>query len=263
MSLPPEPPDEAELHALADDRLPPERTSAVKAWLAGQAGARERVARWQRQNELIGCLYHELDQEPLPARLRPALLARNRRAALRQLAAAVAAALLAGGGGGWFARGLILSDDEGAEEIGIAQDAARAHRRLGHAASFDVDAGAQARLIAWLAQRLGHRVRVPDLTETGLQLLGGRALLGSEGKQAVQLVYEDAAGQPFTLYMIWASEPEPTEFRFFRLDHTNAFYWPHNELRCVLAGDADPDRLLDIAQGAYDEMEGEDQAPEG
>jgi anti-sigma factor RsiW len=50
-------PDEAELHAYADGQLPAERIGAVEGWLAGDAEARDRLASWRAQNELIVRLY--------------------------------------------------------------------------------------------------------------------------------------------------------------------------------------------------------------
>ncbi|WP_159715631.1 anti-sigma factor family protein [Geminicoccus flavidas] len=252
MSAPPEPVGEADLHAHADGRLPPERVAIVAEWLAHHPEAREQVALWRRQNELIRELHGE-PPEPLPARLRPSRWVLGRRQALRRLAVAAAAGLLAGGGAGWIGRGLVpLSNTEGDD---LAREAARAHRDLAEAAPLEPGPDGQTRLLAWLAQELGHPVRVPDLSAVGLRLLGGRTVMGGRDRKAVQLVYEDLAGARFTLFLLWADRSAPPEFRFFRSGEVNLFYWPEDALRCVLVGPADPDHLLDLALAAYDEME--------
>jgi anti-sigma factor RsiW len=258
VSVVPGPRDEAELHAYADGRLPPERTAAVEAWLADDAAARERVALWRHQSALIAGLYGGPATQPLPMRLRPERLARGRRRALRRLAAAAVAALLVGGGAGWFARGVAPMP----EEIGasLARDGARVHRAYAGAppSALDVDASDGARLAGWLSRRLGHQVRAPDLAPVGLRLLGGRELTTAAGETAAQLVYEGAAGARFTLYLVRVGQLGPDAFSFFRTADANTFYWPYEELRCVLAGDTSPDRLLEIAQAAYEQVESDE-----
>jgi anti-sigma factor RsiW len=252
VSAPPEPVGEADLHAHADGRLPPERRAIVAEWLAHHPEAREHAALWRRQNELIRELHGE-PLGPLPARLQPSTWALGRRQALGRLAMAVAAGLLAGGGAGWIARGLVPPPD--AEGHDLAREAARAHRDLAEAPPLEAGSDGQTRLLARLAQELGHPVHVPDLSGVSLHLLGGRTVMDDRNRKAVQLVYEDPAGARFTLYLLWADRPAPPEFRFFGSGEVNLFYWPEDALRCVLVGPADPDHLLDLALAAYDEME--------
>ncbi|HWL70122.1 MAG TPA: hypothetical protein VNS22_17290 [Geminicoccus sp.] len=252
MSAPPEPVGEADLHAHADDRLPPERAAFVAEWLTHHPEARQQVALWRCQNELIRQLHAE-PPEPLPARLRPGMWALGRRQALGRLAVAAAVGLLAGGGAGWIGRGLVPPHD--AEPYDLAREAARAHRDLAETLPLEAGPDGATRLLAWLAQELGHPVRVPDLSGVSLRLLGGRTVMNDRNRKAAQLVYEDPAGARFTLYLLWADWSAPPEFRFFRSGDVNLFYWPEDALRCILMGPADPDHLLDLALATYDEME--------
>jgi anti-sigma factor RsiW len=242
-----------DLHAFADGRLPAERISAIKAWLAQDPAAREQVASWHRQNELIGRLYGKNGPDLLPVRLRPEFMRRGRRRMLKRMAAGVAAGLLVGGGIGWVARGI------GSESLGgplsLAQQAAKLHRSTPSAFSFTVEAGDEAELSNWLRQQAGHAVPVPDLTDAGLRILGGNVLTDASEVKAAQLIYEDPEQSWVTLYVTWGKVPEPAEFRFFQTEDLNGFYWPQGEYRCVLTAEVDPDYLLSIARLAYDQME--------
>jgi anti-sigma factor RsiW len=253
VSDPLQPFDREDLHAFVDGRLPAERAGLVKAWLARNPAAREQAASWQRQNDLIGRLYGGPGPHLLPVRLRPELMRRGRRRMLQRMAAVAAVALLVGSGTGWLVRG--LSWDRSDEQLIVALQAARAYWKSAEDVSFEVDANGEAHLPGWFAERLGHSVPVPDLTEVGLHLLGGSAVTVSRGTKAALLVYENAELVRFTLYIMWGNRPEPAEFRFFRMEDVNGFYWPHQEFRCVLTANVDPDELLDIARFAYDQME--------
>ena len=253
MSDVPEPLDEEDLHGFADGQLSPERMALVRAWIGRDPVARDQVENWRRQNKLIRQLHGRYGPELLPTRLRPELMRRGRRRMLQRMTAAVVVGLLAGGGAGWLARGL---DRNGSDEaFDIALEAARAYRNSTNAVSFEKSLVGESPLSTWLEEQLGHHVPVPDLSGVGLRLLGGSVLAGGHSNKAIQLVYEDPGQVWFTLYMSWGHQPEPSEFRFVRMEEVNGFYWPQDELRCVLTADSNPDYMLDIARFTYDQMQ--------
>ena len=63
-------PDDADLHALVDGRLPPDRRDAVLAWLRAHPEAQARVDAWQRDAHLLRADWAGLDA---PAALPPAI----------------------------------------------------------------------------------------------------------------------------------------------------------------------------------------------
>src|SRR5262249_61348478 len=94
---------EDELNAYVDDELPPDRRSAVEAWLATHPDDAARVAAWRRQADLIRERYGHLASEAPPARLGIERLVRRRYRPVLSAMAASLAAFLIGGAAGWAA----------------------------------------------------------------------------------------------------------------------------------------------------------------
>ncbi|WP_414734328.1 anti-sigma factor family protein, partial [Bordetella pseudohinzii] len=95
---------EADLHALVDGQLPPERREEVQAYLAGNEAARRQVAQWTEQKQRLRAHLDGVLDEPLPLRLP------LRAAPARNWGWALAAGLLiavASGGAAWVARGAL------------------------------------------------------------------------------------------------------------------------------------------------------------
>ena len=65
----PPPVGEADLHAYADGQLGAARAAEVERHLDGRPDDRERIERWQAQNEALRRLLDPVLDEPLPARL--------------------------------------------------------------------------------------------------------------------------------------------------------------------------------------------------
>jgi anti-sigma factor RsiW len=106
--------------------------------------------------------------------------------------------------------------------------------------------------VQWLSKRLGYDVRAPDLGPIGLKLVGGRLLPGASGAGAALLMYEGPSGERFTIYCVRAPSPE-TALRYQVAGPVAAFYWVDDNRGFVVAGPADRDRLLKVAQSVYDQ----------
>ena len=104
----------------------------------------------------------------------------------------------------------------------------------------------------WLSKRLGYDVRAPDLGPIGLKLVGGRLLPGASGAGAALLMYEGPSGERFTIYCARTPSPE-TALRYQVAGSVAAFYWVDDNRGFVVAGPADRDRLLKVAQSVYDQ----------
>lgn len=252
MSAAPRVIDDALLHGSADDRLDPEQRRVVAEWLEAHPEDARRVADWRRQNDLIRELWAGVDGEPVPPRLSlPHLTGRPWRR--RALAAAVPFLLLAAGGlGGWLARGWSGGGDALAA---LAQDALAAHRLFvaerRHAV--EVDRSEEQHLVTWLSRRLERPLRAPDLSAFGLALMGGRLLPIRAGDPAAQLMYEDAAGARYTLF-VTRGDGRPEQFRIVEEGGLTAFYWVDASIGCAVVGTVPRDRLLAIAREAYAQL---------
>ena len=97
---------EDELNAYVDGELPPDRFSAVEAWLATHPEDAAKVTAWRKQAEHIRARYGAVADEMPPQRFNVRRLMRPRYGAMAAAAAAIVAAFLAGGLAGWSARGV-------------------------------------------------------------------------------------------------------------------------------------------------------------
>jgi anti-sigma factor RsiW len=244
---------EGDLHAYIDDELPPDRRSAVAAWLAIHPEDAARVAAWREQAEMIRSRFGTVAQEPTPPRLRIARLARARRGMAAAAAAAVLAAFIVGGAVGWFARGAEAARSSDLDRF--TADALEAYRLYAVEVRHPVEVPGDQRphLIEWLSKRIGSPLRPPELERMGLTLVGGRLLPGPTGATAF-FMYEGPSGERFTLYCGHTTDQE-TALRYTTGKQNGAYYWVDQNLAYVLSGPAERDKLHDIAQAAYDQID--------
>jgi anti-sigma factor RsiW len=249
-----EPPvGEDDLNAFVDGRLGPERHALVSRFLADNRQLGERVAAdIAAKNALRESLQFKA-AEPIPARLRVANLAVERRAAPRQwLRIAAAILLLATGGlGGWLAHARLAPTSPVSRETPIAAEALTAHRIFVAETVHPVEVAAaqEAHLVQWLSRRLNHPLKAPDLSAQGFRLMGGRLLPASSGA-AAQLMYQDDAGARLTLYLR-ADGDAGTAFRFVPGQNASAFTWTEDGFGYAITAQVERTQLLTIAESVY------------
>jgi anti-sigma factor RsiW len=242
-----------ELHAYVDGELPQERRVEVEAWLPRHPEDSTTVEAWREQADMLHARYGGIVNEPVPARLSLNRLARSNRRWMQYAAAAAVAVFFAGGAAGWFGRA-IAEAPRGSGKT-LAAEAIDAHRlyavEVRH--PVEVPGSDETHLVQWLSKRLDYAVRAPDLAAVGLKLVGGRLLPGPAGPAAF-FMYEGASGERFTLYSSRVRSPE-TALRYSAAGQVAAFYWIDRDKAYVVSGPADRDRLLKVAQSAYDQVE--------
>jgi anti-sigma factor RsiW len=108
-------------------------------------------------------------------------------------------------------------------------------------------------LVEWLSKRLGSPVLAPQLEKMGLKLVGGRLLPGPTGATAF-FMYEGPSGERFTLYCGHTGDRE-TALRYTAGDQNAAYYWVDQNVAYVLSGPAEREKLRDIAQAAYEQID--------
>jgi anti-sigma factor RsiW len=108
-------------------------------------------------------------------------------------------------------------------------------------------------LIQWLSRRLDYELKIPDLEPIGLKLVGGRLLPGPFGPAAL-CMYEGHSGERFTIYYARTDSPQ-TAMRYRSADRFAAVYWVERGLAYVVSGPTDRERLLSVAQAAYDQID--------
>jgi len=101
---------------------------------------------------------------------------------------------------------------------------------------------------------VGSTLRAPDLATFGLKLMGGRLLPGHSGKPAAMFMYESASGERYTLYCARSAAPE-TALHYNVAGQVAAVYWGDGDVGFVVSGPADRERLIKIAQAAYEQLD--------
>ncbi|MHB8668201.1 MAG: anti-sigma factor family protein [Burkholderiales bacterium] len=239
--------NETELHAYVDGRLDEARRLRVEAYLADKAEAAEKVRVWREQNEALRTLYNPVLNEPVPQRLLAARAPRRR----WPYYAVAAGALGLSFGLGWMVRAYQI--DPSVEIAALPRRAAVAYAVYAPEVRHPVEVGAdqQAHLVQWLSKRLGQELKVPVLTQQGLELVGGSLLPGGTGPVA-QFMYQDAKGQRVTLYVSRReTETRDTAFRFSQEGKVSVFYWIDGTLGYALSAEMPRARLLAVATSVY------------
>jgi anti-sigma factor RsiW len=152
------------------------------------------------------------------------------------MAAAAVFVFAIGLSSGWMLRGTgtpILAPDE--RLIAAAVDA---HQLFSVQKRHPVEVVAteRAHLTSWLSNTLDRRLVMPDLSPSGLTLVGGR-LLPSGASAAAQVMYETADGDRVTLYITPRAPGDPGTTRFEKIGTLGALYWATAAITCTIVGD--------------------------
>ena len=253
--------DEHELHLYVDGHLGEERRRVVDALLRDHPEVSARVNDYRRQNELMRQLFNPVGNAPPTddqERLLRALgqrLGRRRFAALWRPAAAAAAGLFLAATLG--AIGTEYYDERTAvipEPMpSFADTAARVHSFYAGAggASEPTEFGADAasKLGTMLDKRLGAPLRLPDLSQKGFSLVGGRLLPAVDGA-AAQLLYRDQAGRLVTVFLGPADKTRLTATHTSERKDLSLYAWLDGRIGVAVVGGLSGDELRGIAEAA-------------
>ena len=265
---------EADLHALVDGQLTPERQREVQEYLSRRPEEAERVDSYRTQKHELRALFDPVLGEALPARLQRAARPQTPWY-LQRLAAGVAIAVISGAAGWGLRSGTLPAEGSLAQRApatitlasatGFAQRAAVAHAVYSPDARRPVEVSAEHedQLVAWLSTRMGTPMKPPHLQALGYTLDGGRLLPGGQGPVA-QFMYHDPAGTKLTLYVsreIGGTDPaskgggnQDTAFRFAREGSVNVFYWVDGAFGYAISADADKAELARVSGEVYQQL---------
>jgi anti-sigma factor RsiW len=242
------------LHAYADGELSPEQRAEVEALLARDPEAARKVADWKRQRELLKSAFDGVLGEPVPPPLAATLRRSSPPARLSPWLAMAAAVLLllCGGLAGWFLKGeapVTMAD--------LGREALEAHSvyavEIRH--PVEVKGDDKDHLQAWLSKRVGTAFTVPDLTEQGYTLLGGRLLSAEEGPAAM-LMYEDRKGQRVSVVLAAPGTDMDTGLKLQESGKLITCTWQDGKLAVAVAGEMARDPMMVLAKAVYEKLEG-------
>ena len=169
---------------------------------------------------------------------------------------AMAAALmlvLFGGLGGWLLKGETAS----VAMADLGRQALEAHSVYAVEVRHPVEVGGgdKDHLQAWLSKRVGTPFTVPDLTEQGYALLGGRLLSGDQGPVAM-LMYEDPKGQRLSVVLAAPGTDMDTALKVEEQGKLIACTWQDGKLAVAVAGEMPRDPMMLLAKAVYEKLEG-------
>lgn len=252
--------DEHELHLYVDEHLGEERRRAVEALLCNHPEVAARINDYRHQNELMRQLFNPAgdapptDEQERLLRVLGQRLGRGRMAALWRPASAAAAALFlaatlgAVGTEYYDERTTIMPEPMPS----FADTAARVHSFYAGGASEPTEFGADAagKLGPLLDKRLGAPLRLPDLSQKGFSLVGGRLLPAVEGA-AAQLLYRDQAGRLVSVFLGPADKTRLTATQATeRKNDLSLYAWLDGRIGVAVVGGLSGDELRGIAEAA-------------
>jgi anti-sigma factor RsiW len=240
---------EDDLHAYVDRVLEPERQAEVAAYLGDHPDVAKRVAVFTDQRDLLRAALAPIAEEPLPPQLNLSRIVEQhaRRPSVVRWAMAAMLLLTIGGLGGWAVRGALQASPEGL--VALAQEAAASYDVYApdRIRPVEVRASDAAQLVEWVSGRLHRPVKVPDLTNSGYRLMGGR-LVATEHGPAAMFMYDDDHGSRLvvlTRTMSSADQNAPMTPR--SQGDIGGLTWADDGVGYSLVGHAAPETLRPIA----------------
>lgn len=242
-----------DLQAYIDNALDAARRGEVEAHLEAHPDLALRVGTDIRHRDALRAALMPVVEEPVPDRLDIARLARTDRRRGWWMAAAATALFLTGGGAGWTLRsgmtpapaGIAALSQEAADSYAVyAPDAAR---------PVEIASDRSDQLAAWTAQRLQHAVPVPNLTDAGYRLVGGRLVATPHGP-AMLYMYDNGRGTRLVMLTRRMKIDRDAAMSERRSGLLGTVSWARDGLGFSLAGPLAPDLLHPIADMARQQM---------
>lgn len=240
-TLPGRRPDDDELFAYAEGRLPADtdRGRQITAWLQRDQRARTCVTTCRAQDQAIRRHYAAVLGESIPDHLRVAavrqrLSLRDRRWGLAVAASVTAVAVLTSA---WIARPQIAGPVEASELDRFAGRISRQLLTAGTTGSGGTDT----------LQPLS--IGDPALSLAGFTAAGARRLQVN-GSELREVRYRDGHGRQLSLFVGEPHAAPPDPMRWQRAGNTQIVYWEQDGRLYALAGELPQDVLSEVAAGA-------------
>ncbi len=239
------------LHAYADGELQGEEKQNVEHELASSEESRLMLESIRTQKSEFHKAYDGVLVEPVPARLLKAATFKPRANMWPKLALAASLSALAfGATSGWLAHN---SFNQTIVAETLPQRALDAFVVYGGEQRHAVEVAASEKdhLQAWLSKRIGVNFSLPDLTEQGYTLIGGR-LLGEDGKPAGLLMYEDANKKRLAIYVAANSAKNNEAMMVQQKGALVTCYWVETDMVYALSGEQSSEQMLVLAKAAHE-----------
>jgi anti-sigma factor RsiW len=232
------------LSAYVDGELDAEQAREVERQLASDPQSRETVRIHRETTELLRAACAPSFYPERGRRLRD-LLQRRRPHWPSIPAMALAASLLAGILG--VATGVVIGRGPLTETASLLEEIATYHQVFARETEHlvEVPAARRADLSAWLGERLGRKLTIPELSGSGLTFAGGRMLV-VDGKPVAQLMYTRPGSLPLAV-CITRSGKAPAAVRIEQRNGLDLAWWRDAGYTYVIIGIVAPDEAKILA----------------
>jgi anti-sigma factor RsiW len=245
----PRPITEDDLHGYVDRVLEPERQAEVADYVREHPDVAKRVAAFSGQRDLMRTALATIADEPLPPELNLSRIIENRarRPSVARWAMAAMLLLSIGGLGGWAVRGALEVTPGGL--VALAQEATASYNVYApdRVRPVEVRASDTAQLVQWVSDRLHRPVKVPDLTNSGYRLMGGRLVATSHGPAAMFMYDDDRGSRIVVLTRPMSSADHDAPMTPRSQGGVEGFAWADDGVGYSLVGQAAPESLRPIA----------------
>lgn len=243
---------EAQLNAFFDGQLDEREEAEVLAFLEANPAVLQRLrTQADQKHQLAAAVDDEVEDEvdlateDLAARLSARIEKQERRHALIRWSRAGALVVVVGAAG-WFGHEAFVTRSDGALPALLA-DATRDHQLFARSVKpVEFTAEDSDVMVRSFSSHLGQEVRLPDLSDRGYRLVGGR-LLGAEEGPFVQLLYDDGDDHLVTIYLAKYPMPAGREPEFTEVAGLGAGYWGADELSYALVAEAPLEQVRTMA----------------
>ena len=230
----------------------------VERLIAQNPDAQAELESIRRQKQAMHAAFGGVVEEAVPPTMlrivgrQPVIAQRLRLPAWAAIAAAFAL-LVTGAGSGWFAGQNYQAAKQG---MTFADAALGAHEVYAIEVRHPVEvAGADAEhLQKWLSKRVGVSFSVPDMTDQGYSLLGGR-LLAEGDKPAAMLMYENSSKQRLTVYLASNPEKSETALSMRQVGKFVVCTWREPDMVYAFVSSTTQDEMKSLAEAAHDRFE--------
>ncbi len=239
---------EEELHAFIDGEIPPARRAEIEAEACRNPVLAEKIAAFASDMERLRRTYGAIGAGPIPDRWMAIVesAARKPRPALSpQTFAAIAATILIVLGVALVYRAISPQNDTIIADALAARSASLENRGI----TTGPPVSQASRATAALSSALHMRLKAPDLSRMGYRLSAYRLYKGTPRGNAVELVYHNADGRLFTLYLRHSSGS--VRFDQFKLGQLRVCIWQDDVLGAVMAGPISAAEMQRLASLAY------------
>lgn len=239
---------EDDLHAYVDRFLEPGRAAEVDAYLEAHPDVAKRVAAFVDQRDRLRSALAPIADEPIPPSLNLSRIIEGQQRRSSRLGWAIAAMLMLsiGGAGGWVMRGATQTAPSGLASL--AQEATASYEVYASDRSRPVELRAtdSAQLVQWVSNRLRRPVNLPDLSNSGYRLMGGRLVATSNGPAAM-FMYDDDKGERLVVLTRPMASDQNAPMKPYVGDDIGGFVWAGDGMGYSLVGHGAPEALRPIA----------------